>query len=129
MNRAGLGARLVTNTRRDHAYTGTPRGKTQPISFHRTMPGYAATPVVEMPELAATCKIARIVVKNEQERLGLPSFKLLGSSWALHQRVKAVADLSSDALIEFPDRKILWQERWSAKRARPAWFPGPAARP
>ena len=103
VNTAGLGARLVTNPRRDHAYAGTPRGKTQPISFHRTMPGYAATPVVEMPELAATCKIARIVVKNEQERLGLPSFKLLGSSWALHQRVKAVADLSSDTLVAFPD--------------------------
>src|SRR5437773_1843284 len=103
MNTAGLGARLVANPRRDRAYAGTPRGKTQPISFHRTMPGYAATPVVEMPELAAICRIARIVVKNEQERLGLPSFKLLGSSWALHQRVKAVADLSSDALIAFPD--------------------------
>jgi len=103
MNTAGLGARLVANPGRDHTYAGTPRGKTQPISFHRTMPGYAATPVVEMPELAATCKIARIVVKNEQERLGLPSFKLLGSSWALHQRVKAVADLSSDTLVAFPD--------------------------
>src|SRR5437762_1479276 len=103
MNPAGLDARLVANPRRDRAYAGTPRGKTQPISFHRTMPGYAATPVVEMPELAAICRIARIVVKNEQERLGLPSFKLLGSSWALHQRVKAVADLSSDALIAFPD--------------------------
>src|SRR5256885_398875 len=67
------------------------------------MPGYAATPVVEMHELAAACKIARLVVKNEQERLGLPSFKPLGSSWALHQRVKAIADLSSDTVIPFPD--------------------------
>src|SRR6266702_5097716 len=103
MNPARLGARMVANPRRDRGYAGPPRGQTQPISFHRTMPGYAATPVVEMPELAATCKIARVVVKNEQERLGLPPFKLLGSSWALHQRVKTVADLASDTLIAFPD--------------------------
>src|SRR2546430_14098405 len=67
------------------------------------MPGYSVTPIVEMPEVAATCKIASLVVKNEQERLGLPSFKPLGSSWALHQRVKAVADLSSDTVIPFAD--------------------------
>src|SRR5256885_2336034 len=67
------------------------------------MPGYAATPVVEMHELAAACKIARLVVKNEQERLGLPSFKPLGSSWALHERVKAITDLASDTVIPFPD--------------------------
>jgi len=67
------------------------------------MPGYAVTPVVDMPELARTCNIASIAVKNEQERLGLPSFKPLGSSWALHERVKAVAGLSRDTLIAFPD--------------------------
>ena len=67
------------------------------------MPGYAPTPVVEMPELARTREVAGIAVKNEQERLGLPSFKLLGSSWALHQRMKAAAGLSPDALIAFPD--------------------------
>src|SRR5436190_184442 len=103
MNTLGVGARLAANPRRDHAYAGPPMAKVQPISFHRTMPGYAVTPVVEMPELAATCKIARLVVKNEQERLGLPSFKPLGSSWALHQRVRAVADLSSRTVIPFAE--------------------------
>jgi diaminopropionate ammonia-lyase len=67
------------------------------------MPEYAATPVIEMPDLAGTYKVARIAVKNEQERLGLPSFKALGSSWALHQRVKALADFSPDTLLAFSD--------------------------
>src|SRR5206468_1898274 len=75
-------------------------------------PGYAPTPVVAMPELADTGQVAGIAVKNEQERLGLPSFKLLGSSWALHERVKAAAGLSPDALIAFPrplpDRARPW---------------------
>lgn len=103
MNARGLAGRLVANAGRDHAYVGPPRGSPRPISFHRTMPGYAATPVIEMPDLARTYKVARIAVKNEQERFGLPSFKPLGSAWALHQRVKAVADLSPDALLAFSD--------------------------
>ena len=101
MNPAGM-ARLVTNPRRDRAYVG-PRGATRPISFHRTMPEYALTPVVDVPELARTRNVAGIAVKNEQERLGLPSFKPLGSSWALHERVKAVTGLAPDTIIAFPD--------------------------
>src|SRR2546430_14718199 len=71
------------------------------------MPGYSVTPIVEMPEVAATCKIARLVVKNEQERLGLPSFKPLGSSWALHERVRMAKDLHAETLIPFADLRAL----------------------
>jgi diaminopropionate ammonia-lyase len=73
------------------------------------MPAYAPTPVVDLPELALTCNVARIAVKNEQERLGLPSFKALGSSWALHERVKAIAGLSPEALIPFPELRRVAQ--------------------
>ena len=71
------------------------------------MPGYERTPVVEMPELARSSDVARIFVKNEQERLGLPSFKALGSSWALHERIRRVNGLPSDALIPFTDLRRL----------------------
>jgi diaminopropionate ammonia-lyase len=71
------------------------------------MPAYAVTPIIELKELAATCGVARISVKNEQQRLGLPSFKALGSSWALHERVKAAKGLSAKALIPFPDLRAL----------------------
>ena len=67
------------------------------------MPGYRPTPVVAMADLARTHGVGAIAVKNEQERLGLPSFKPLGCSWALHQRFKAVAGLDADALIPFAD--------------------------
>src|SRR4051812_23631080 len=75
--------------------------------FHRTMPAYAVTPIVDLKELAATCGVARIAVKNEQQRLGLPSFKALGSSWALHERVKAAKGLPAEALIPFPDLRAV----------------------
>jgi diaminopropionate ammonia-lyase len=71
------------------------------------MSSYAVTPVIELKELAATCGVARVAVKNEQQRLGLPSFKALGSSWALHERIKMASGLSADALIPFPDLRAL----------------------
>lgn len=51
-------------------------------AFHRSMPGYAPTAVAEAPATAAALGLSRLVVKLETERLGLPSFKMLGASWA-----------------------------------------------
>ncbi len=50
--------------------------------FHRSMPGYAATAVAEAPTAAARLGLERLLVKLETERFGLPSFKVLGASWA-----------------------------------------------
>ena len=74
------------------------------------MPRYAVTPVVDLAEVAATCRVARISVKNEQERLGLPSFKALGSSWALHERVRLAKGLSAETLLPFPKLRELAAE-------------------
>lgn len=56
-----------------------------PRAFHETMPGYERTPLVALPELAAQIGIAELWVKDESERIGLPSFKILGGSWAVHR--------------------------------------------
>jgi diaminopropionate ammonia-lyase len=50
--------------------------------FHRSMRGYAPSPVAEAPGVAAELGLRRLVVKLETERMGLPSFKVLGASWA-----------------------------------------------
>ncbi|HEX5690805.1 MAG TPA: pyridoxal-phosphate dependent enzyme, partial [Roseiflexaceae bacterium] len=55
-----------------------------PLEFHRRLPGYAPTPLVEAPLLAATLNIGRLWVKDEASRLGLPAFKILGASWACY---------------------------------------------
>ena len=49
------------------------------------MPGYAVTPLVDLPGLAAELGVGRLLVKDESVRLGLPAFKVLGASWACHQ--------------------------------------------
>lgn len=51
-------------------------------AFHRSIPGYAPTPLAEAPAAAARLGLARVHVKLELERLGLPAFKVLGASWA-----------------------------------------------
>lgn len=53
--------------------------------FHRTLPGYRPTPMVDLPALAAELGVGRVVVKDESTRLGLPAFKILGASWACRQ--------------------------------------------
>lgn len=53
--------------------------------FHRRFPGYAPSRIVDAPELAAALGLARLTVKDESSRLGLPSFKILGASWAVYR--------------------------------------------
>jgi len=53
--------------------------------FHRTLPGYTPTPLVDLPSLAAELGVGRVLVKDESSRLGLPAFKVLGASWACRQ--------------------------------------------
>jgi diaminopropionate ammonia-lyase len=50
--------------------------------FHRKLEGYAPTPLRDLPVLAAEAGLAGVSVKDETDRLGLPSFKILGASWA-----------------------------------------------
>jgi diaminopropionate ammonia-lyase len=54
-----------------------------PRAFHRELPGYAVTPLIEAPGLAAELGLDALWVKVESSRLELPSFKILGASWAI----------------------------------------------
>ena len=54
-------------------------------AFHAGLPGYAPTPLKEVPALAAGLGVRRMFVKDESARMGLPAFKVLGASWAVHQ--------------------------------------------
>ena len=58
------------------------------LCFHRTLPGYAPTPLIELKSFAARLGINRFFVKDESPRFGLNAFKGLGGSFAMH----AVAD-------------------------------------
>ncbi|HEX8969474.1 MAG TPA: diaminopropionate ammonia-lyase [Chloroflexota bacterium] len=56
----------------------------EPLEFHRRLPGYAPTPLRDAPSLARVLDVARVLVKDESRRFGLPAFKILGASWAVY---------------------------------------------
>lgn len=58
-----------------------------PRAFHRRLPGYAPTPVVDLPEVAHSIGIGNVTAKIETERFGLPAFKILGASWAIYREL------------------------------------------
>lgn len=62
-----------------------PTPPTAATEFHRTLPGYAPTPLVDVPQVAEELGVGQVLVKDESGRLGLPAFKVLGASWACHQ--------------------------------------------
>lgn len=53
------------------------------IKFHESIPGYRATPLYCLPELAGHLGVSRIYVKDESLRFGLKAFKALGATWAV----------------------------------------------
>ncbi|MFF8865235.1 diaminopropionate ammonia-lyase [Streptomyces sp. NPDC015139] len=54
-------------------------------AFHSSLADYFPTPLTELPALAAEFAVGRVFVKDESCRLGLPAFKALGASWAIHR--------------------------------------------
>ncbi|MBK3642026.1 diaminopropionate ammonia-lyase [Streptomyces sp. MBT33] len=54
-------------------------------AFHRSLPDHAPTPLTEIPAPASEFGVGRVFVKDESCRLGLPAFKALGASWAVHR--------------------------------------------
>lgn len=53
-----------------------------PELFHRQLPGYRPTPLIDLPRLAERFGVGRVLLKDESNRFGLPAFKMLGASWA-----------------------------------------------
>lgn len=61
------------------------------LEFHRALEGYAPTPLTDLPEVAQELGVGRVLAKDESLRLGLPAFKALGASWAIHRALQASA--------------------------------------
>lgn len=83
-------------------------------AFHRTMPGYAVTRLVEVPTLAAELGVGRVLVKEESARFGLPAFKVLGVSWAVARVVLAAAP--DGAALQGAPVDVTWDRVVAAAR-------------
>ena len=82
--------------------------------FHRSVPGYAATPLHACPALAKWLGLGLVLVKDESHRFGLGAFKALGASWALEQiRAAGGATRTVSAATEGNHGRAV---AWAAKR-------------
>lgn len=57
------------------------------LEFHRQLPGYRPTPLLQLPDIAQRLSVGSVLAKVESSRFGLPAFKLLGASWATYNAV------------------------------------------
>jgi len=80
-------AKVTKNQWRDN--TVWPKPPAALAEFHHRMPAYSPTLLLDAPDLAEQLGIGRVLVKAETRRMGLPSFKILGASWATYQAICA----------------------------------------
>lgn len=62
-------------------------------SFHRNLPGYSQTPLLNCNSIAAELGLKHVFLKDESIRMGLPAFKILGASWATYKAVTKLLQL------------------------------------
>ncbi len=70
--------------------TGTP-SPAEVRSFHRSIDGYEATPLLSMASTAEAIGVEAIYVKDESHRFGLNAFKPLGASYAIFRLLSSAA--------------------------------------
>lgn len=75
--------------------------------LHRRLPGYAPTELQLLPELAERWAVGRVLAKAETERFGLPSFKVLGATWAVYATLLERAGRPLDTAYDQDERAAL----------------------
>lgn len=87
--------KYLVNLRRSRSSSAiSPRGRG--VAFHRRLPGYAPTPLVDLPGVAARLGVRGVLAKLETDRFGLPSFKALGASYAAYRALVARLGVEPD---------------------------------
>jgi diaminopropionate ammonia-lyase len=95
------------------------------LDFHRSLRGYAPTPLVDCQPLADSLGLRSLHVKDESHRFGLNSFKALGASFAM-QRLTRPGAIFSAATAGNHGRAVAWSARrlgCSAKIYAPSLTP------
>jgi diaminopropionate ammonia-lyase len=57
------------------------------LAFHRSIPGYAPTPLVSLPRLSRRLGVKSLCVKDESARFDLKAFKVLGGAYAMARHI------------------------------------------
>jgi diaminopropionate ammonia-lyase len=68
------------------------------LEFHRSLPRYHPTPLVNLAELAHRLGIRKLLVKDESQRFDLNAFKVLGASYAIAKYLGELLELPEGSL-------------------------------
>ena len=63
------------------------------IDFHKALPGYKLTPLIQLPNLSKKYNVGSIYIKDESHRFGLNAFKVLGASYAIYKTLEKIPKL------------------------------------
>lgn len=81
-----------------------PEAEDAVLEFHKRLPTYGETSLHSIPQLADELQLGHVLVKDESNRFGLPSFKILGASWAIIRAVTDGLDVNPKELTDTSDR-------------------------
>ena len=69
-------------------------------NFHRQLPSYKPTPLISLTFVARELNVGEVHLKDESNRFGLPSFKILGASWGTFRAIAQKLNLPLDTDLE-----------------------------
>jgi diaminopropionate ammonia-lyase len=75
----------------------------QTLHFHKRLPGYTPTPLIEAPQLARHLGVGNFWIKDETRRFDIPSFKILGTSWAVYRALMSRMGTEVESWETFDD--------------------------
>lgn len=89
-----------------------PQEMKEVYDFHKSLPGYKATPLVELSNLAKYYGVKKLWLKDESKRFGLNAFKVLGGAYAIGKYLskklgKDMSELPFNVLISDEVKKQL----------------------
>lgn len=78
------------------------------LSFHKTLPDYAPTPLVPLNKIAGKLGVESLLIKDEGKRFGLKAFKALGASYAVFRLLyeRSGGSLKREDFIAEKGRKL-----------------------
>lgn len=90
------------------------------LEYHRSLPGYKPTPLIDLPSLAAEYGVKNIYIKDESFRFELNAFKGLGASYAIHKLLESKPDIETfcTATDGNHGRAVAWAAVMNGKTAR-----------
>lgn len=89
----------------------------QVLNFHQKLPHSEQTPLHSLLKVAKELQLGHVFVKDESNRFGLPSFKILGASWAVFRAVAQRLRLDPAAFMDDNHGSEFWARLGTMARA------------